>query len=631
MPCRTFISFTIIIVNLLSTIAVSAQFGGYYSTINGQSGSVLKSALNSIIDNHNSLSYTPGVWNAHKDLYEDPNNANNIILFYSQVSVSKSTQAGSGGSGATAFNREHLWPRSYGVGNSGSDNTDLHHLVPTYVSVNSSRGNKYFDYSDPEAAGYSSPAYELAPQCTSTSETFEPGDGQKGKAARAILYMTTRYDYLELINTPPSAAPESSGNQMAQLNTLLKWNRDFLPTNNEKLINQKIYTYYQGNRNPYVDYPEFADAVWLEGPSWGKWRLDNFSLSELLDSSVSGDNADPDQDGIKNLLERAMYTDPREKNTSAVLSTQLIDGIFNLSFTRAIDATNLNASIRLERSLDLYNWTTVDLSEATVNTVTPEQEIVTLSLNTLSSGTSDIIIAPAQYYRIVATNPAGENSDDSAGVVIDYETVTSGGGIDYETTTLFFENFNNTDLFTTSSNLFSDADDDYFGLTGDGSGIEANYGGDPIPSGLMDFSGASGSYMIAEDMDGEGAELPIRVTWPDININGQTGLILSADIGASINSIDSNDDLLIEYQIDGNGYNSLLDFSFLPDGGSAFNNVFELSGSLGVVTLSEVLQTFTVSIPGNGSSLDVRLTVSLNAYNESFALDNLEISAASSP
>jgi hypothetical protein len=74
-----------------------------------------------------------------------------------------------------------------------------------------------------------------------------------------------------------------------------------------------------------------------------------------------------------------------------------------------------------------------------------------------------------------------------------------------------------------------------------------------------------------------------------------------------------------------------LDFSFLPVGGYAFNNAFELSGSLGVITLSEVLQTFTVSIPGNGSSLDVRLTVSLNAYNESFALDNLEISAASSP
>ena len=164
MAHNTFILCTIIAVNLFSIIGVSAQIEGYYSTINGQSGSELKSALNSIIDNHNSISYTPGVWDAHKDLYEDPNNADNIILFYSQASVSKSTQAGSGGSGATAFNREHLWPNSLGVGSSGSDYTDLHHLVPTYAGVNSSRGNKYFDYSDPEAEGYSSPAYELAPQ-----------------------------------------------------------------------------------------------------------------------------------------------------------------------------------------------------------------------------------------------------------------------------------------------------------------------------------------------------------------------------------------------------------------------------------------------------------------------------------
>ena len=137
MLCKKFILYAIVVVKLLCVTKVNAQYGGYYSTINGQSGSQLKSALNSIIDNHTSLSYTPGVWNALNDLYEDPNNSDNIILFYSQASVSKSTQSGSGSSGGTAFNREHLWPRSYGVGSSGSDNSDPHHLVPTYAGVNS--------------------------------------------------------------------------------------------------------------------------------------------------------------------------------------------------------------------------------------------------------------------------------------------------------------------------------------------------------------------------------------------------------------------------------------------------------------------------------------------------------------
>ena len=252
MAHNTFILCTIIAVNLFSIIGVSAQIEGYYSTINGQSGSELKSALNSIIDNHNSISYTPGVWDAHKDLYEDPNNADNIILFYSQASIDKSNQD-SGGSPNTYFNREHLWPRSYGIGTSGSDNTDLHHLVPVYKGVNSARSNKYFDNSDPSQSDYENPTNDLSPNCTANSDTFEPGDAQKGHVARAILYMTTRYDYLELVNTPPSASPSTSDNRMAQLRTLLDWNRKALPALKEKNNNQKIYELYQNNRNPFID------------------------------------------------------------------------------------------------------------------------------------------------------------------------------------------------------------------------------------------------------------------------------------------------------------------------------------------------------------------------------------------
>ena len=37
---------------------------------------------------------------------------------------------------------------------------------------------------------------------------------------------------------------------------ITKWNRCFLATNNEGLVNQKLYMDYQGNRNPYVDFPD---------------------------------------------------------------------------------------------------------------------------------------------------------------------------------------------------------------------------------------------------------------------------------------------------------------------------------------------------------------------------------------
>jgi endonuclease I len=379
MAHNTFILCTIIAVNLFSIIGVSAQIEGYYSTINGQSGSELKSALNSIINNHNSISYTPGVWDAHKDLYEDPNNADNIILFYSQASIDKSNQD-SGGSPNTYFNREHLWPRSYGIGTSGSDNTDLHHLVPVYKGVNSSRSNKYFDNSDPSQLDYENPANDLSPSCTANSDTFEPGDAQKGHVARAILYMTTRYDYLELVNTPPSASPSTSDNRMAQLRTLLDWNRKALPALKEKNNNQKIYELYQNNRNPFIDYPEFADAIWVDGPSWGKWRLDNFSLEELNDLSISADSADPDGDGISNLMERAIYSDPKTINESPPIRIDVINNNFVINFVRARNFENLNTNLVLEKSVDLVNWSTIDLSSASTQVINENEESVQVIL-----------------------------------------------------------------------------------------------------------------------------------------------------------------------------------------------------------------------------------------------------------
>ena len=375
---KKLISSTIIIVELFSVIGVSAQIDSYYSTINEQSGSELKSNLNSIIDDHNSISYG-SVWDAHKDLYEDPSNADNIILFYSQDSIDKSNQD-SGDSPGTYFNREHLWPRSYGIDTSGSDNTDLHHLVPVYKSVNSSRSNKYFDNSNPNLPGYRNPANPLSPSCSINSDTFEPGDAQKGSVARAILYVATRYDYLEIVNTPPSDAPNTSDNKMAQLSTLLDWNRKALPTIKEKSNNQKIYELYQNNRNPFIDYPEFADAIWVDGPSWGKWRLDNFSLEELNDLSISADSADPDGDGISNLMERAIYSDPKTINESPPIRINVINNNFVINFVRARNFENLNTNLVLEKSVDLVNWSTIDLSSASTQVINENQESVQVNL-----------------------------------------------------------------------------------------------------------------------------------------------------------------------------------------------------------------------------------------------------------
>lgn len=384
---------------LISTFAATAlcgQAASYFSTAYGLQGSSLKSQLQSIIDGHTTLSYTPGIWDAHKDLYEDPNDSSKLILFYSELSFNKSAQ--DPGSGSSQYwNREHLWPNSYGIDGSRPAYTDLFHLVPANKAVNSDRSNKYFDYANPSDGNYEDPANTLTPDCIEDGNSWEPGDNQKGWAARAMLYMDTRYTELTLVDTPPSSAPTSSGNNMAQLSVMLEWNRKFPPSAKEQDINQRIYDDYQGNRNPYIDFPEFADAVWVTGLSWGGWRLAHFSLAELLNPAISGDTADPDLDGLTNIVEMSRYSNPRGKDTVPAVESTISGNSIILTFRRAKDFSNLNLMLVLESSPDLEIWDPVSLVGATVTSVNSTTESVTV--------TEPLNGSTPLFYRIKAFRP----------------------------------------------------------------------------------------------------------------------------------------------------------------------------------------------------------------------------------
>ena len=88
-------------------------------------------------------------WDALKLLDEAPANPLNVVLIYSGFSVPKSEQY----NGTTGtWDREHLWPQSFGLVALNSNSrakSDLFNLRPIDLNVNSSRGNKYYDYSTP--------------------------------------------------------------------------------------------------------------------------------------------------------------------------------------------------------------------------------------------------------------------------------------------------------------------------------------------------------------------------------------------------------------------------------------------------------------------------------------------------
>lgn len=250
---------------------------GYYDSASGKTGEVLKSSLHNIIADHVKYPYTSSntdVWDILMESDEDPNNSDNVILIYTGRSQAKSENAGqSSASGGDRWNREHVWAKSHGFpSTSDTAYTDCHHLRPADESVNSSRSNLDFDNGGS--------AHIEATSCNYDSDSWEPRDGVKGDVARMLFYMAVRYDPgfhsdnseydLEIIDSTGMDIGVAPGRPViGKLSTLLAWHEADPVDSFESNRNEVVYS-YQGNRNPFIDHPEYVDEIWGENDEVGE-------------------------------------------------------------------------------------------------------------------------------------------------------------------------------------------------------------------------------------------------------------------------------------------------------------------------------------------------------------------------
>ncbi len=225
----------------------------YYSGINTQTGTTLLKALRTIItETHtNKTSYgdckTPSIV-AKTD--GDPNRSGYIILFWSGLSVPSTWDGG------TTWNREHVWPQSQGWFSTSGAGADLHHIRPTDASVNTSHGNRpYSVISGGSFVKTSSTNGSITTECKTGGNYFEPCDERKGDTARIIFYLLTRYSEADSYAITKVAS---------SMSMLLEWNATDPVDDSETRRNEAVYD-IQGNRNPFIDYPEFADMIWGSG------------------------------------------------------------------------------------------------------------------------------------------------------------------------------------------------------------------------------------------------------------------------------------------------------------------------------------------------------------------------------
>jgi len=233
----------------------------YYDGTEGLYGDELKTALYNIIKGHTEYTYADLRDYILIDTDEDPANTNNVILVYTGRSQSKDSFGGL----PDEWNREHVWAKSHGdFGTTPPCGTDAHHIRPSDVYVNSIRGNKDFDYGGSPVYGY------YGDYAGNTdSDSYEPRDEAKGDVARMIMYMAVRYEGengepdLEMVDYIPSSP--SGQPYHAKESTLIQWHLDDPVDSFEMTRNEKIYTNWQHNRNPFIDHPEFVERIWCYG------------------------------------------------------------------------------------------------------------------------------------------------------------------------------------------------------------------------------------------------------------------------------------------------------------------------------------------------------------------------------
>lgn len=222
--------------------------------------------------------------------YRDHKSSDSAIIEDSKITAY-------GDHNATGINREHIWPQSHGFkddsgGATGPAGTDLHHLVAAdgYVNQSVHNNDPYGYVKDVDKVGNrvsTSNNKVGTPKTTSSNDlatrVFEPQDQDKGDLARACFYMVAMYNNfanetgaiskfdpnLNLVSyvTKGEGSEWSSDTEVivyGNLKDLLEWNKLDPVDEYEIYRNDLIFRNFEHNRNPFIDFPEWADIVWGE-------------------------------------------------------------------------------------------------------------------------------------------------------------------------------------------------------------------------------------------------------------------------------------------------------------------------------------------------------------------------------
>ena len=278
---------------LMSAMTVWANIPtGYYSSLEGKSGTALISAIYTLINPHTNVGYD-GLYNVYPT--SDVTGSNNVWDIYSTCTFTHGQKkCGSYSSVCDCYNREHSVPQSW-FNEAQPMKSDAFHVYPTDGKVNGQRGN----YPYGECSGGKNLGGNALGRCgtstftgyTNVGTVFEPDDQYKGDLARSYFYMVTCYNKTNFTQSSEGTkvftySSSTAGFTAYAIALFMKWTRQDPVSQKEIDRNEAIYA-KQKNRNPFIDLPGLEEYLWgnKQGQTYSSKTTDLPQLSRAARES----------------------------------------------------------------------------------------------------------------------------------------------------------------------------------------------------------------------------------------------------------------------------------------------------------------------------------------------------------
>lgn len=260
-----------IFATLILALCASVSFAdvplGYYQSVTGLKKSSLKAALHNTIQAKKVLDYGSGNGSTWSGFYQTDRMSDGEVRdrYSNDHRYFASNANANSASAVSGMNIEHSFPKSWWGGSTNNAYKDLFNLMPCESTINSSKSNYPMGKVTKSNTDNGCTKVGTGPGANGANiNLWEPADKWKGDFARSYMYMATTYSNFTWTNAQGLNQLENNAWPTLQkwaYELFLEWCRQDPVDEIEIARNEAVYK-IQGNRNPFIDFPNLAEYVW---------------------------------------------------------------------------------------------------------------------------------------------------------------------------------------------------------------------------------------------------------------------------------------------------------------------------------------------------------------------------------